>query len=207
MTENIEYVPPFDVWKYVKFTSQAFAALIVLFTSVTLIQSSVVLTSGMSVMVGEPFLGCTFQQTGSPLATTCGYFLHNSSVALIGWIGGFVLIGPLWVLWENGVNLGRYTAQALLTGSYWGDTVVALTFLIPHGIFEIPALILSISLGLFISNSLWDERGIHVDYNMKETFMLTLPWGLLVFGLLGIAAFIEANISREFAFWVEGVVS
>lgn len=206
-SEGIKYTPSLDIWSYVKFTSQAFGVLILLFMIATTLQSTVVLTTGFSVMAGEPFLGCTFQQSGSPLATTCGYFLHNSSVALMAWVGGFVVVGPLWVLWENGINLGTYLSHALMNGAYWGDTIIALAFLIPHGIFEIPALILSISLGLFIANSMWDERGIDVDYDMWETFKMTVPWALVMFGLLAVAAFIEANISHDFALWIQEVLS
>lgn len=181
------------------FTAKVFGILIFGFATMGLLQGKV---HGFHIDIIGAILGDSGQY---PLGTTQGYFLHNTGVAMIAWLGGFAVIGPFYILWENGANIGSYIGMAFYeahpNAAEFGQ-VGALAFLVPHGIFEIPAIILSISLGVYIAKTMLDMQYMELDYSMRDTFIVTVPYMLIVIGLLAIAAFIEANISVDFALMV-----
>jgi stage II sporulation protein M len=152
---------------------------------------------------GYQLAGCGLEAGSNPLGTTCGYFLHNSSIALVSWIGGFAVVGPFFILWENGSNIGGYIAEAItspdsqvfVTNSALGN----LAFLLPHGIFEIPAIILALALGIYNAQLIIYNRNKNVQYSMTEAVKEGGKWFGVVLGLLVVAAFVETWISPGFA--------
>lgn len=156
---------------------------------------------------------------GTVTLATDSLFVNNFTVALILYAGGALLgIMGITVLAMNGLFLGFFAAQMDLT-SY-----IALT--LPHGIFEIPAIIIACAGGLvllkFAVLFVWniirpdthDETYNHyfgeLGLSFKDKFMLSLnkhqdkikeSFILLVVSavLLIIAAFIEANLTIPIA--------
>ena len=144
---------------------------------------------------------------GTVTLATDSLFVNNFTVALILYAGGALLgIMGITVLAMNGLFLGFFAAQMDLT-SY-----IALT--LPHGIFEIPAIIIACAGGLvllkFAVLFVWniirpdkhDETYNHYMLSLnkhqdkiKESFILLVVSAVL----LVIAAFIEANLTIPIA--------
>lgn len=203
--KEFEYLRTYSIKKYVPFTGAVFGVLIFAFAVLSLMQSQVSYPELTNSLIDASSIGCS---SSNPIGSTCGYFLHNSSISLIAWLGGFAIIGPFYILWENGMNIGSYIGTAITDPDSlhgWDTTVEALAFLIPHGIIEIPAIIISCSLGIYIAETILNHRTNMEDYDVLATFKETAPYAILVIGMLGIAAFIEANISVQFAKFVGGM--
>lgn len=141
--------------------------------------------------------------TGSvPLGTTCGYFLNNATVALIAWIGGLTFVGPFYILWTNGATIGQYIGEHLANGDVSG-----VVFLIPHGVFEIPAILISIATGFYLVDNLLDGSFLEVrrrrsGYGIIEALRQTVPYILIALALFVVAAWVEANVSPVVEGWV-----
>jgi len=111
-----------------------------------------------------------------------GFILFNnvrSSIMII--LSGFFFISiPLLAM--NGYFIGTAIS---LSGKPLG---IALLSLVPHGIFEIPALLLSVALGTLIS-----ARWLHKPHNFKKMLGQTVRfYGKIILPLLIIAAIIES---------------
>jgi len=200
---DFAYYRPFDPRRYLRYVGWVFGLLVFGFFVLTTLQSRVMYAPPEVSLVGAA-TGCSLEPAGNPLWTTCGYFLNNASVALIAWLGGFALIGPFWVLWENTSNIGAYLSHSVFLPSAtgWSETTTALAFLLPHGLFEIPAILLSIALGVYNAHVVFQNREAKwMEHDFRRLLRETAPWMVLVFGLLGIAAFVEANVSPGFAVW------
>jgi len=95
------------------------------------------------------------------------------------------------------MNIGGFLASGIANGD-----PSQIAFIIPHGIFEIPALIISLAIGFYMSRlsfeAVMHNKRLDVFYGLWST----LPWAIIGVVLLGIAAFVESNISPEFATWV-----
>ena len=157
---------------------------------------------------------------GTVTLATDSLFVNNFTVALILYAGGALLgIMGITVLAMNGLFLGFFAAQMDLT-SY-----IALT--LPHGIFEIPAIIIATTGGFvllsFILHFIWNLRSPDYSYldifdpyfsDVKITFKQrcyasfkmnqnkikeSFIFLCLAVILLIIAAFIEANITVPLA--------
>ena len=157
---------------------------------------------------------------GTVTLATDSLFVNNFTVALILYAGGALLgIMGITVLAMNGLFLGFFAAQMDLT-SY-----IALT--LPHGIFEIPAIIIATTGGFvllsFVLHFIWNLRSPDYSYldifdpyfsDVKITFKQrcyasfkmnqnkikeSFIFLCLAVILLIIAAFIEANITVPLA--------
>ena len=120
-------------------------------------------------------------------------FANNTETSVILFIGGasFGLITAL-ILSVNGFIIGivvEYVRQE--QGLY-----VILAGVLPHGIFEIPALILAGMFGLLLGEELWKEL-----HGTGDAISAAQQYGKLflayVLPLLGIAAIIEGFITPE----------
>ena len=113
-------------------------------------------------------------------------FGNNVKSSLIGFTAGVAFgIFPIFTLLFNGYVIGFVSYFAAKETGY-----LTLLSLLPHGIFEIPALLLSLSLGIKFGG--W----IFAGKNMQKEFIYRLKEGLRVFvfvvvPLLIIAAIIE----------------
>lgn len=132
-------------------------------------------------------------QSENPAIVAANIFANNTETSVILFIGGasFGLITAL-ILSVNGFVIGlvvEYVRQE--QGLY-----VILAGVLPHGIFEIPALVLAGMFGLLLGEELWRE--LHgtgdaisaAQENGKRFLGYVLP-------LLGIAAIIEGFITPE----------
>jgi uncharacterized membrane protein SpoIIM required for sporulation len=116
---------------------------------------------------------------------------HNVEVALLAAALGVTFgIGTALLLFENGVLLGavavRYTQQ--------GFGLFMTAWLLPHGVFEIPSILIAGQAGFYLARLLLRRRE---DRNMRES---TREWLLLIAGLammLVWAGFMEAFFSQH----------
>ena len=125
-----------------------------------------------------------------PPAATLEFFGNNWTVAISTALAGVALVIPaLSSIAFNGIVLGAVAALE-------ENLLVLVAFVIPHGIFEIPALIVSGALGVHLGVVAWRTFRARID---RETFADALEnafWVLIGVGvLLAIAAVIEGFIS------------
>lgn len=188
---DFAYVRPFDPKRYVGFAGTVFLVLVFAFFVMELLQSRVLYPGG--IFLTEP--------RSQPLGSVPGYFLHNSSIGLVAWLGGFAVIGPFFMLWENGANIGYYIGRAVWdpTALGYDTTIGAIGFLVPHGIFEIPAILIAIAVGIYNAHLMLDNRLQGVRYDIFAAIREGLPWVLVSLGLFFIAAVVETHISPGFA--------
>ncbi len=132
-------------------------------------------------------------QSENPAVVAFNIFANNTQTSVILLIGGasFGLITTL-ILSFNGFVIGiviEYVRQE--QGLY-----VILAGILPHGIFEIPALLLAGMFGLLIGEELWREL-----HGTGDTILVAQQMGkqflAYVLPLLGIAAIIEGFITPE----------
>lgn len=114
-------------------------------------------------------------------------FTHNVSIALMILGSGLWLRGlPGFIVGLNGFVLGLVVAAA--GGSLLG-TVVAFLLVLPHGVFELPALVGSGGLALLVNR--WKRAAPEGKVHSEDVRWVARCFGLIVV-LLVIAAAIEA---------------
>jgi stage II sporulation protein M len=115
-------------------------------------------------------------------------FLNNIQSSFFGMILGiFFGVFPIIALLINGYVLGFVAAMSVQTNGLW-----VLWRILPHGIFELPAVFISLGLGLRIGLHLFI---IKKKYSFQELIVNSLRIFLLViFPLLVVAALIEATL-------------
>ena len=166
-------------------------------------------------------------QSGQVQLTTNSLYLNNLQATLTIFAGSFLLgiLGIISII-TNALLIGYFAALYYVNG----QTLAFILLIIPHGIFEIPSLVLASAAGLitlkFLINFL--KNLISPDYqyaeifdpiynldkiNTKETIKMswrknskTLKQAMIILlisiVLLLIAAFIEANITKPFASFI-----
>jgi stage II sporulation protein M len=118
-----------------------------------------------------------------------GYiFFRNLQSSLIGMLLGVVFgIFPLLALVFNGYLLGFVAFISVKAHGVW-----VLWRVLPHGIFELPAVFLSLGLGLRLGFSIFSKSE---RFGFKNSFLNSLRiFLLIVFPLLVIAAIIESSL-------------
>lgn len=125
-------------------------------------------------------------------------FFNNLKVCLILFIGGITFgAATVYILSQNGYIIGSISEVML---RHYDVSVFAAT-LVPHGIFEISAILMSAALGLQMACALLlDGVGLSNAGNMcawygKRFFLIVIP-------LLIIAALVETFVSPMAAQWV-----
>ena len=110
------------------------------------------------------------------------------TVILLGIFAGLI---PLLSLWGNGMILGIF-AQIVSQELSWTFLILGI---LPHGIIEIPVLILSAAIGIRIGKlAIWRIFGRHK--NFREEFTKAIKFYIVILiPLLFIAALIEAFIT------------
>jgi len=113
-------------------------------------------------------------------------FFNNLQASFVAMVTGiFFGIVPFASIVVNGYVIGFVARESVIVEGIW-----ILFKLVPHGIFELPAIILSISIGLKIGRDLFGQEQ-KVKYNLREGlrffFFVILP-------LLLIAAIIEGSL-------------
>ena len=125
---------------------------------------------------------------------TSFYFTHNTKVAVTTFALGITWgIGPILILFANGVLLGAVVLDYIMAG----ETVFLMGWLMPHGVVEIPAILIAGQAGLVLGYALigWGSRAA-----LGERLRAITPdLVILVFGVAGMlawAGFIEAFLSQ-----------
>jgi stage II sporulation protein M len=110
-------------------------------------------------------------------------FFNNLKASAFAIIFGIILgILPLLTVVVNGYLVGFVSREVVSV-----EGISAMWRLVPHGIFELPAIIFSIGLGLKIGMSIFSKKRA-IKYNFKESIRFFV---FVVFPLLLIAAIIE----------------
>jgi len=97
------------------------------------------------------------QITGHQIAFSAYLMTHNISVAFVSMAAGMTFgIGTILMLFANGLDLGAVCADYMRAG----QTKFLLGWLLPHGVFEIPALLIASQAGLLLAGALigWRSR-------------------------------------------------
>ena len=122
-------------------------------------------------------------------------FANNLRASLMMLLGGILLIFPLFGLVVNGGIVGVVSTLIATEGTLglFGFYVVGI---LPHGIFEIPAILLSGAIGLKISKELLSPpRGATRKHRLKKNYQAAL-WSLpVIILLLAIAAVVEVFVT------------
>ena len=136
----------------------------------------------------------------SSSGTASGVFLNNLRACAMGWVLGFIpfLFLPAFILLANATIMGALSGVYALNGMSVAKMYIF--GIMPHGIFELPAIFLSIAMGLYTCYSLVIricEAKYHrgqVKYAAVNCLRLYLCF---VFPLLIVAGFIEGFITPK----------
>jgi len=122
-------------------------------------------------------------------------FTNNFFVSLVGLFSGLIFcIGSFMIAMSNGYVIG-YVIKLVIQQMGLHEGIISLWRLLPHGIFEIPAIMISLAVGLRLGVSLFNSlnagnfKGIFDDLKnaVRVSFFVILP-------LLVIAAIIEGML-------------
>ena len=119
-------------------------------------------------------------------------FFNNLQSCFFGFLFGFFLgIFPIVIAILNGYVLGFVGKLAVEKGG-----ISVLWSLLPHGIFELPAIFISLGIGLKFGTFIFQKE---IGKSFKDYFFNGLKvFILVVILLLIIAAIIEGNLMRIF---------
>jgi stage II sporulation protein M len=157
---------------------------------------------GVALTIGDPSVGTqlldlfreaipreVIGSSGPVLAATL--FFNNMQACLVMFLGGasFGILTAL-VIVSNGVLIGSIVE---IVRQQEGALYIAAA-LLPHGIFEIPAFVMSGTLGFLLARSLWNEWSVQGDAAADASWM-GRTFLQFVVPLLLLAAFTEAFIT------------
>lgn len=118
-------------------------------------------------------------------------FLNNAVKSLLVLLLGiFFGIVPIFFIFINGQLVGLFLGVAQLNGK----GTLAVLGLLPHGIFEIPALVISAGYGLWLGGCFFrlifrkEPFGVHLKFALKKYWQVVVP-------LLLVAAAIETLVT------------
>ena len=171
------------------FSVVIFAAFIVA-GAVAVIQNPVAAEAFINALKDSLFEYIT-EQDAPAMAVTL--FVNNFEVSLILFLGGATFgIATIFILITNGALIGAVVEYA---AAKQGIMAVA-AGIIPHGIFEIPAFIISAGLGFLLAESMWMEFGGKGDA-AESALKAGKIFAAVVVPLLAVAAIIEAFITPQ----------
>lgn len=139
-------------------------------------------------------------ESDEPLMTTgqlAGFssilFANNATASLIAFVLGITMgLGTGWVLFYNGVIMGALAAEFFQAGQYRAFA----TGILPHGVLEIPAILIGGAAGFVLAQGLIQARPWsrleEITRKGKEALLLVAGF----FPLLGMAAILEAGVAR-----------
>jgi len=141
-----------------------------------------------------------------PSLTTSGIFWHNLLVLSLAGLLALVSLGVLAVLWLMiPIALVGFMAgqMAWLGLNPW---LFLAAFVLPHGLFEIPAAAIATAFALRLGASLTTPRpGLTVGEGVIVALAdLAKVFIFIVVPLLLIAAFVEANLTPQIVLWAYG---
>lgn len=131
----------------------------------------------------------------NPMLATLLILLNNLRVALIAFLTGPTLVLPLAISFINGYVVGlflNYGSRPITTN---------LILILPHGILEIPAILLSTSLGVSLALATIRKYLFKHDVCLSDLLVRYARYLPLITLLLIIAAFIEVYLT-PYLYWV-----
>ena len=161
-------------------------------------------------LVGSFLIAFTHQLKSQVELTTVSIFTHNLQAALVAYIGGIIGIVPALTLFSNGFLIGSLSGY-LMNGTVHQSLslVDVISYILPHGIFEIPAFIIAGAAGFRLTSVVIDlinsTRGkpyISDDYRKFKDSLALLAIAVI---LLVIAAIIEANFTIPIGNYITGL--
>jgi len=141
-----------------------------------------------------------------PSLTTGGILAHNVQVLLLAALAALVSLGVLAVLMLMiPIGLVGFLAGQMAWLGYDPLAFVA-AFILPHGLFEIPAAVVATAFALRIGASITAPReGLSVGEGLVAAAAdFVKVFVFLVLPLLLVAAFVEANITTQIVLWAYG---
>ncbi len=141
-----------------------------------------------------------------PTFSVMGVFSHNVRVIFVSAVLAVFSFGvmPLILLMIPMVAVGFFTGAVMLPG--YSPWVFLAAFIVPHGLFELPAAVIGAAFALRIGAALMSPpEGLDVG----QGFLLMLAnfvkiFVFLVIPMLLVAAFVEINITPQIAFRIYG---
>lgn len=132
--------------------------------------------------------------------TTTSLFLNNLKSTFIIYAGGITGIFTVIVLFINGLLIGYVVTKY----------PISIIYILPHGIFEIPAIIIAGAAGFRITSMIIRilislSKGKPINKHYWE-FKDSLALFAITIGLLLIAAFIEANITLTVGNYIKSLI-
>ena len=144
--------------------------------------------------------------------STLSIFTHNIKTALMVYAGGIIGIVTAALLSVNGFIIGAFLGYFMHGGviNHSGVTpLVFISYIVPHGIFEIPALIIASAAGFRLTtvvidliNSLRGKPYVNNDYQKFKDSLALLAVAVILFA---IAAVIEANFTMSIGNYITGL--
>lgn len=141
-----------------------------------------------------------------PSLTTGGIFLHNLQTLLLAGLLAVVSLGVVGILLLMvSFSLVGFFAGQIAWMSY-NPWLFLATFILPHGILEIPAVVIATAFALRLGISVTVPReGMTVGEGVVAALAdFAKVFLFLVVPLLLVAAFIEANLTPQIVLWIYG---
>lgn len=177
----------FQSWKYIRESKTPVYIILILFAFSALIGFVFPILFNQTIL---NFITQLAEQVkGLDFAGLLSYILQNNlRASFYGLILGLMLgIIPVINILVNGYILGFAGNMAVKEGGY-----LILLRVLPHGIFEIPALILSLSLGLKLGMWIFQKnKKKYLEYNLENSLRVFL---FIIIPLLIIAGIIETGL-------------
>ncbi len=120
-------------------------------------------------------------------------FTHNLTVTLVAFaVGIFLGVGSIWLMFYNGVGAGALCAVFIEAGQFKAFA----TGIVPHGVVEIPAMLIGGAAGLVLAEGILRARPWPrlEEMSRKDVDAVRLLYGAVP--LLMCAAVIEAGVAR-----------
>lgn len=176
-------------WKFIKESKNFLYFILVGFFVSALFGFFVPASEAMQEQIKQFIMELLEQTVGlSAFGLTKFIFLNNLNSSFLGMIGGIILgIFPVFVCIANGYLLGFVGNMAVAQ-----DGFLTLWKLFPHGIFELPAVFISLALGMKIGTFIlqknkWISLKEYLWNSMRVFIFVVIP-------LLVVAAFIEGYL-------------
>ncbi|MGB9978274.1 stage II sporulation protein M [Methanobacterium sp.] len=144
--------------------------------------------------------------------STVSIFTHNIRAGFMAYAGGIIGIVTAALLSINGFILGAFLGYFMHGGAINHSTVnplVFMSYVVPHGIFEIPALIMASAAGFRLTtvvidliNSLRGKPYVNNDYRKFKDSIALLAIAVVLFA---VAAVIEANFTMSIGNYITGL--
>ena len=141
-----------------------------------------------------------------PSLTTGGIFFHNVQILLLAGLVAIISLGVLSILMLMvPIGLVGFMAGQVALQGFSALAFVA-AFVLPHGLFEIPAAVIATAFALRVGASITAPReGLTVGEGLIAAIAdFCKVFVFLVVPLLLVAAFVEANLTTQIVLWAYG---